>query len=62
VLLIPAGAWVAGDDAPKYGHDTKTGKPIVSYDNGKSWSWLQESNIPEPKVDKVLVSWVKVKD
>ena len=57
-----AGAWVAGDGAPKYGRDTKTGKPILSYDNGKSWNWLQEANIPDLKVDKVLVSWVKVKD
>lgn len=31
-----AGEVVGGDDAPKYGHDTKTGKPIISWDNGKT--------------------------
>ncbi len=31
-----AGYVVAGHDAPKYSHDTNTGKPIISYDNGKT--------------------------
>jgi len=34
---------VGGDDAPKYSTDTNTHKPIVSYDDGKTWNWLQEN-------------------
>jgi hypothetical protein len=33
------GALVAGDDAPIYGSDTKTGRPIISRDSGKTWDW-----------------------
>jgi hypothetical protein len=26
----------AGDEAPAYGHDAKTGKPIISYDKTRN--------------------------
>ena len=32
-----AGDLVGGDNAPQYGKDSKTGKPIISYDGGKTW-------------------------
>ena len=57
-----AGDVVGGDNAPKYGYDTKTGKPIISRDNGTTWDWLPGSQIPDPKVKSVAVSWFKVKD
>ena len=53
---------MGGDDAPKYSHDTKTGKPIVSWDNGKSWVWYPGAEIPDQKVKSVSVSWIKVTD
>jgi hypothetical protein len=40
------GVIVAGDSAPKYSHDVKTAKPIISYDEGKTWSWYQGDAIP----------------
>jgi len=57
-----AGEVVGGDHAPKYGHDGNTGKPIISYDNGKTWNWLPAADIPDPKIKSVIVSWVKVTD
>jgi hypothetical protein len=59
-----AGYVVAGDDAPKYGHDTNTGKPIISYDNGKSWNWLPTDApaTPDLTVKRVEIDWVKVTD
>jgi hypothetical protein len=53
-----AGQVVGGDRAPKYGHDQKTGKPIVSDDNGHTW-WLLD-NEPDKKVQSVVVTWSKV--
>jgi len=32
-----AGDLVGGDNVPQYGKDSKTGKPIISYDGGKTW-------------------------
>jgi hypothetical protein len=55
-----AGVLVGGEDAPKYGHDTKTGRPIISYDDGKTWDWYSEANVPDPKVASVKVFWLKV--
>lgn len=54
-----AGNWVGGDDAPKYGRDSKTGKPIISHDNGKTWDWWPAADIPDPKITNVVVTWVK---
>lgn len=51
---------VAGEYAPKYGHDTKTGRPIISYDEGKTWEWYSEATVPDPKVASVKVFWLKV--
>jgi len=34
------GDLVGGDNAPRYSRDTKTGKPIVSYNDGATWEWL----------------------
>jgi hypothetical protein len=39
--------------------DVRTGKPIVSYDDGKNWSWDDESNPTKPSVD---VSWVRTEE
>jgi hypothetical protein len=52
------GALVGGEDAPKYGHDTKTGRPIISYDGGKTWDWYA-ADFPDPKVATVEVFWRK---
>jgi len=56
------GMLVGGDHAPRYEHDTKTGKPIYSNDNGKTWDWLQAPDVPDPAIKRVVVLWVKVKD
>jgi hypothetical protein len=57
-----AGNVVAGDDAPTYGKDTKTGKPIISYDNGKTWTWLPEDapTASDLQVKSVDIGWIKV--
>jgi len=59
-----AGYSVAGDDAPIYGNDTNTGKPIISYDKGKNWAWLADDapKVPDLKVKRVDIGWVKVTD
>jgi hypothetical protein len=59
-----AGDVVAGDNAPKYGHDTNTGKPIISYDNGRTWAWLPADApaTPDLTVKRVEIDWVKVTD
>jgi hypothetical protein len=59
-----AGYAVAGDDAAKWGHDTNTGKPIISYDNGKTWAWLPADapTTPDLTVKMVEIDWVKVTD
>lgn len=53
-----AGEVVGGDLAPTYGHDTSTGKPIISYDDGKTWAWFEG----DPKVKAVEVGWVRSTD
>lgn len=53
------GVLVAGEDAPVYGSDTKTGKPIISYDGGKTWNWYDGATIPNPKAKSVRVFWTK---
>jgi hypothetical protein len=53
-----SGVLIGGEDAPKYGHDTKTGKPIISYDDGKTWDWYA-ADLPNPKVASVQVFWRK---
>jgi hypothetical protein len=57
-----AGILVGGDRTPKYARSTE-GKPIVSFDEGKSWQWFSGSgaDLPDPKVDRVTVSWIKVR-
>jgi hypothetical protein len=52
------GVVVAGDNAPKYGNDTKTGRPIISFDNGQTWQW---SGGPKPDMTtkSVVVRWTK---
>jgi hypothetical protein len=57
-----AGEVVGGDHAPKYRHDSQTGKPIVSYDYGKTWGWYPAADIPDPRATSVIVTWSKVKD
>jgi hypothetical protein len=53
---------VDGDDAPRYGVDAHTQKPIVSFDNGKTWDLVPNGVAVDRKVKKVLVIWVKVPD
>jgi len=53
------GVLVAGENAPKYGSDTKTAKPIISYDGGKNWDWYIGATVPNPKPKSVRVFWVK---
>jgi hypothetical protein len=55
-----AGELVAGDNAPKYSRDTNNGKPIISYDDGKTWTWFSGPAPPDPKVKSVLALWEKV--
>ena len=56
------GVLVAGDDAPKYA-SSEAGKPIVSYDDGKSWRLLPEGEKPpDTNIAKVEIAWVKVKE
>jgi hypothetical protein len=47
-----------GGEAPQYGHDTKTGASIISYDGGKNWTWYA-SDLPDLKVTSVRVFWLK---
>jgi hypothetical protein len=56
------GEVVGGANAPKYSHDIKTGKPIVSYDDGKTWDWFYGADIPDTKIKSVVVTWSKVTD
>ena len=58
-VLNADGVQVAGEGAPKYGNDTKTAKPIVSYDGGKNWNWYTEGAVPNQKPKHVRVFWVK---
>lgn len=57
------GLLVAGENAPKppkLGSDTKTGKPIISYDDGKSWDWYSGGATTLNLTPKsVTVYWVK---
>jgi len=55
------GQVVGGDDAPKYAHST-TGKPIISWDKGKTWVLFTGADIPDQKINPVVVTWSKVKD
>jgi hypothetical protein len=41
--------------------DRTTGRPIVSYDEGKSWSW-NDGDYPAKAESNVYVSWQKVED
>jgi hypothetical protein len=58
------GEVVGGDDAPKYGNDTKTGKPIISYDKGKTWAWLpvDAPAAPDLRIKRIEIDWAKVTD
>lgn len=56
-----AGTPVAGDDVPKYGLDTKTSKPIISFNDGKTWEWYWEATIPDRTIESVRAVWVREK-
>lgn len=43
------------------GNDTRTNRPIVSYDEGKTWAWNDEGTPAQPS-KLVYVSWNKVDD
>jgi hypothetical protein len=57
-----AGEIVGGDDAPKYGHDSRTAKPIGSWGNGKNWVWFMGADIPNPTVNSVAAVWVMLRE
>jgi hypothetical protein len=57
-----AGDLVGGEGAPEYSRDSKTGKPIISWDNGKTWTWMAVADLPDQKIKNVNVSWVKHPD
>src|SRR5260370_4086128 len=48
--LNAAGDLVGGDGAPKYSKD-KTGKSIISYDDGKTWKWSLFDATPDLRVE-----------
>ena len=60
-VLNADGVAVGGENAPLYGNgsDTKTAKPIISYDGGKNWDWYTGATVPNPKPKSVRVFWVK---
>jgi hypothetical protein len=58
VKAYNASGVMVGGEAPKYGHDTKTGRPIYSYDDGKTWDWY-DADFPDLKVASVQVFWRK---
>ena len=53
------GILVAGEDAPKYARDNKTGRTIWSSDGGKTWNWYGADDLPDTKVASVAVFWLK---
>ena len=56
------GDCVAGVGAPKFSTSTLN-KPIVSYDDGKSWHLIPEGEPhPDTKVVKVEIDWAKVNE
>ncbi len=57
-----AGDLVGGEGAPKYSKDTKTGKPIISYDDGKTWTWSYADATPDLRVKTVRVEWIKLNE
>ena len=40
-------------------HDTATGRPIISYDEGKNWDWNDSYTGPESTVRLVNVNWTR---
>jgi hypothetical protein len=58
-LLNAEGVEVTGENPPIYGSDPGTGKPLISYDNGKVWQFNEGA--PDLKPHSVRVSWVRVK-
>lgn len=57
------GDQVGGDDAPRYNRDTQTGKPIISWDHRKTWQWMPSAtDVPDPKIKSVYVSFIKITD
>ena len=56
------GDLVGGDNAPKYRKDSKTGKPIISYDDGKTWEWSYADATPDLRVKTVRVEWIKLNE
>lgn len=54
------GAAVAGDNAPKYRNDAKTGRLMVSFDNGQTWDWFNYP-MPDQTAKTVEVRWLRVK-
>ena len=66
VAAYNAQGWLLdGDGAPLFSHEAKTGKPIVSYDGGKTWDWPAVDANGNPvsvdlRVKTVEVAWRKI--
>jgi hypothetical protein len=56
------GELIGGDDAPKFSEDKNTNKPIVSFDNGKTWTFWLEGKGPDRRVERVDVDWTRVSE
>lgn len=58
VTAYNAAGEVVPGGKPRYGTDRITGKPIVSYDDGKRWAWAPA--ISDHTVKRIEVQWWKV--
>jgi hypothetical protein len=60
-VLNADGATIGGTRKMKFSTST-TGRPIVSYDDGKNWDWYWGDKLPNTKAERVNVTWSKVAD
>jgi hypothetical protein len=51
------GVPLRGENPPKFGKDTNTGKTIISYDGGKNWDWYVGTSAEPDKITTVTVTW-----
>jgi hypothetical protein len=51
------GVPLCGENPPKFGKDTNTGKTIITYDGGKHWDWYVGTSVEPDKIATVTVTW-----
>jgi hypothetical protein len=51
------GVPLRGENLPRFGKDTNTGKTIISYDDGKHWDWYVGTSAEPDKITTVTVTW-----